>query len=367
MSQSISRIVRRFFCCLGLVVVSGCSTVHYYGQLVKGHLAIIRAREPIDHVINDSQRDPRLRQQLTLALDARRFASAALYLPDNRSYRLYSDIDRPYVVWNVFATPELSLSPILHCFPVAGCVAYRGYYREADALAAAERQRAAGQDVYVAGVQAYSTLGWFADPILSSMLQWDEDRLAGVIFHELAHQKLYIRDDTVFNESFASFVEQQGLAQWRALQNRSDDDATARRRQRQFVALIMASRQRLQDLYAGPLSDQAKREAKAAEFERLREEYDALVAQHWQGVSLYAQWMDTPFNNAKLLPFGLYDQWVPAFAALFRQVGGNWPAFYARARRLGELSNDQRQARLQAMAKDWKEDERFSEPADESP
>lgn len=327
----------RWVPCLALLALSGCSTVSYYGQLASGQFALLRAREPAAAVIADPQRDARLRERLAKAEKARQFASERLGLPDNRSYRLYADIGRPYVVWNVFATPELSLQPVTHCFPIAGCVACRGYYSEAAARAEAARQRALGDDVYVGGVQAYSTLGWFDDPILSSMLRWDDERLATLIFHELAHQKFYLRDDTAFNESFATFVEQEGTRQWREYRGLPPADGREEKRREQFTALVLASRARLEALYAGPLDDAAKRAGKAAEFQRLRREYAALSQREWGGESPFKAWIDAPFNNAKLLPFGLYDQWVAAFAALFRQVGGNWPAFYARVRALGQL------------------------------
>ncbi|HFT1821078.1 aminopeptidase [Pseudomonas aeruginosa] len=340
----------RWVPCLALLALSGCSTVSYYGQLASGQFALLRAREPAAAVIADPQRDARLRERLARAEKARQFASERLGLPDNRSYRLYADIGRPYVVWNVFATPELSLQPVTHCFPIAGCVAYRGYYSEAAARAEAARQRALGDDVYVGGVQAYSTLGWFDDPILSSMLRWDDERLATLIFHELAHQKFYLRDDTAFNESFATFVEQEGTRQWREYRGLPPADGREEKRREQFTALVLASRTRLEALYAGSLDDAAKRAGKAAEFQRLRREYAALSQREWGGESPFKAWIDAPFNNAKLLPFGLYDQWVAAFAVLFRQVGGNWPAFYARVRALGQLPLAERQAALQRLA-----------------
>lgn len=200
------------------LALNGCSSLDYYGQLASGQLQLLHAREPVARVLADPSRDATLRQRLALSQRARVFASAELALPDNGSYRVYADIHRPFVVWNVFATPELSLAPVTHCFPIAGCVAYRGYYQPGRARGAAALMREEGLDTWIGGVEAYSTLGWFDDPILSSMVRWDEDRLAAVIFHELAHQKLYVADDSAFNESFASFVEREGLRQWRASQ-----------------------------------------------------------------------------------------------------------------------------------------------------
>lgn len=333
-----------------LVLLAGCSSLDYYAQLAEGQWQLLRARQPVTALLADPAQPAELRERLQHSQDARDFASTQLALPDNRSYRLYADLERPYVVWNLFAAPEFSLEARTHCFPIAGCVAYRGYYSEAAARAEAARQRALGDDVYVGGVQAYSTLGWFDDPILSSMLRWDDERLATLIFHELAHQKFYLRDDTAFNESFATFVEQEGTRQWREYRGLPPADGREEKRREQFTALVLASRARLEALYAGPLDDAAKRAGKAAEFQRLRREYAALSQREWGGESPFKAWIDAPFNNAKLLPFGLYDQWVAAFAVLFRQVGGNWPAFYARVRALGQLPLAERQAALQRLA-----------------
>lgn len=331
------------------VLLNGCASLDYYAQVSRGQLDLLAARQPVAELLAAPQTAPELKRRLALAQQARRFASTKLGLPDNRSYRLYADLKRPYVVWNVFATPELSLQPLTHCFPIAGCVAYRGYYQQGRARGAAALLQAEGFDTYVAGVEAYSTLGWFADPILNTMLRWDDQRLAAVIFHELAHQQLYVPDDTAFNESFASFVEHQGLRQWRTARGLAVDDVQEARMRRQFTALILASRERLQALYDGPLDDAGKRVAKAAEFTRLRAEYRALRDTQWGGDGRYDAWINAPLNNARLLPFGLYDQWVPAFTALFEQAGGDWAAFYRRATELGELPLVERERALAAL------------------
>ncbi|MCQ4270522.1 aminopeptidase [Pseudomonas kuykendallii] len=330
--------------CLAL---SGCSS--YYGQLLQGQLQVLRQREPIDAVLADPARDPHLRQRLALAQQARRFASAALHLPDNRSYRVYADIGRPFVVWNVFATPRYSLAPVEHCFPIAGCVAYRGYYQQGRARGAAALLSEEGLDTYVGGVEAYSTLGWFDDPLLSSMLRWDDDRLAATIFHELAHQQLYVADDTAFNESFASFVEQQGLREWRIARCLPAPDARQERQRRQFTELILTSRERLQALYAEPLDAAQKGAGKATEFERLRAEYRTLRDGQWGGDTRYDAWMAQPLNNARLLPFGLYDQWVEAFAVLFQRANGDWREFYRRAAEIGRLPAAGREQALASL------------------
>lgn len=330
---------------LGLLL-SGCASLDYYAQLARGQWQLLQAREPVSAVLADPTRDPELQRRLALAQQARSFASAALGLPDNRSYRLYADLQRPYVVWNLFATAELSLAPLTHCFPIAGCVAYRGFYQQGRARGAAALLREDGLDTHVAGIEAYSTLGWFADPILNTMLRWDDERLAAVLFHELAHQQLYVADDTAFNESFASFVEQQGLRQWRASRGLPAPDPAGVRQRQQFTALVLASRARLERLYASPLDEAAKRAGKAAEFARLRRDYRQLRDRQWRGDRRFDAWVEAPLNNAKLLPFGLYDRWVPAFATLFAQAAGAWPEFYRRAAELGELPPAQRQRAL---------------------
>jgi predicted aminopeptidase len=345
----ISRFARINFSLLLALLLGGCSTVNYYQQLVVGQYELLQARQPVSQLLADPATPVPLQQRLALAQTARTFASEHLLLPDNRSYRSYADLQRPYVVWNLFATDELSLAAQLSCFPIAGCVAYRGYYQEADAKAAAALLQQQGIDTYVAGVEAYSTLGWFDDPLLSSMLHWDDQRLAALIFHELAHQRLYVADDTPFNESFASFVEQQGLRQWLASRGEAEIDGLGRQQREQFIALVLGSRERLSVLYASDLSAAALRAGKQAEFARLRADYQQLREHEWGGQGRYDGWINTPLNNAKLLPFGLYEQWLPAFAALFKQCAGDWSCFYQRAEQLAVLPPPERNAALLAL------------------
>ena len=331
-----------------LVLLTGCSSVGYYAQLAEGQWQLLQARRPVAQLLADPQQPPALRRKLALAEDARAFASARLDLPDNRSYRLYADLHRPYVVWNLFASAEFSLQPLTHCFPIAGCVAYRGYFDEQRARGAAALLRAQGLDTEVAGVEAYSTLGWFDDPLLGGMLAWNDTQLAALIFHELAHQRLYLPGDTAFNESFAHFVEQEGLRQWRRARHLPEPPAHLQRQREQLVELIMACRARLERLYAEPLAPEAMRAAKQAEFQRLRHDYAALRDGPWRGDRRYDAWFARPLNNARLLPFGLYDQWVPAFAALFAETGGDWGRFYARAAELADLPAELRRQALAA-------------------
>lgn len=334
---------------VGFLLLGGCSDLSYYGQLATGQLQVLHARQPMAEVIADPQTPAELRGHLQQAQLARAFASEHLHLPDNRSYRLYADLGRPFVVWNVFATAEFSLKPIEHCFPIAGCVAYRGYYDQGAASGAAALQKHEGLDVYVSGVEAYSTLGWFNDPIMSSMLHWGDERLATLIFHELAHQRFYVAGDTEFNESYATFVEQEGTRQWRAARGLPPTAAAVEQRNDQFTALVLASRERLQKLYEEPLAAPQMRLRKAAEIERLRSDYRSLRDSQWAGVDYYRLWIDSPINNAKLLPFGLYDKWVPAFTNLFQQGNGDWPTFFAAVEKLGALSAPERSAAVQKL------------------
>ncbi|GAB3371256.1 aminopeptidase [Azotobacter armeniacus] len=328
------------------VCLNGCSTLDYYGHLVGGQLELLHRREPVAAVIADPVRDPVLRQRLAEAQQARRFASARLGLPDNDSYRLYADLGRPYVVWNLLATEEFSVEPLSHCFPIAGCVAYRGYYQPGRARGAAALLHQQGLDTFVGGVEAYSTLGWFADPILAGMLRHGDDALAALIFHELAHQRLYVPNDTAFNESFASFVEREGLRQWRASRGLPPPDERRAHQGEQFTRLVLDTRERLRELYASGLPASEMRQRKAAEFERLRLRYRALRDGEWQGDRHYDAWVEGPLNNAKLLPFGLYDGWLPAFKEIFRRAGQDWPRFYAEAERLAQLPAAARERRL---------------------
>lgn len=320
---------------LAFGLLGGCSTLGYYGHLAAGEMAVLRARVPIRKVIANPDIDPALRARLELALRARAFASDTLKLPRNRSYTTYADIHRPFVMWNVFATPALSLQPVEHCFLIAGCVAYQGFYHHDRAEALADKLKRQGDDVWVGGVPAYSTLGHFADPLLSTMGGWSDDEMASTIFHELAHQEFYVKNDTAFNESFATFVQREGLRQFLADNHLPPPDPVGAEREKQFTELVLAIREKLKALYASDLPDATKLERKQQTFADLRHDYDHLRDTAWHGYASYDHWFDTPLNNAKLLPFGLYDRGVPAFAALFKQCGGDWTRFYAAVRKIG--------------------------------
>ena len=333
---------------MGLALCA-CSSLRYYAQAVHGQGELVLRRQPVRKLLRDPSTDPKLAARLSQALAAREFASRQLDLPDNRSYTTYVALRRPYVVWNVFATPRYSVQAVRHCFPIAGCVAYRGWFSKAAAEADAARMQRRGDDVWVGGVPAYSTLGWFADPILSSMLGWDDDELAGTIFHELAHQLIYANRDTAFNESFATFVQTEGLREWRASRGLPPDDGRAQAMDDGFTRLVLDLRERLKALYASGVDAEAMEAGKQREIAAFRRRYAAWRDAHFPGDHRYDAWVARPINNARLLPFGLYDQWTPAFAELFRESGGQWPAFYARVRALARESKAKRDTALQGL------------------
>lgn len=319
-------------------------------QLARGQYEVLARREPIEQVLAHSRTDENLKARLRRARDARRFASEQLRLPDNGSYRAYADLQRPYALWNVFATPEFSMAPRQWCYLFAGCMAYRGFYAVDAAKAEAAELSAAGFDTHLGGVPAYSTLGWFDDPVLNTIMTSDEGMI-GTIFHELAHQQRYVRSDTAFNESLATFVEQEGLRQYyRDEPERLERFAQRQRRDREFVALMLATRGRLEKLYAEGLPAETMRARKVEEFERLRRDY-AVAKQAWGGDGAYDSWLGTDLNNARLLPFGLYHQWVPAFAALYLRCNRRWPEFHREVAALADADAAERVRRLEELGK----------------
>ena len=346
--------MRRVCALLSLLLLSGCGNFSYYLQSVGGQLEIWRREAPIEQLLEDPAIAPPLKAQLQRALRIRDYASRELGLPDNRSYRGYADLARPFVVWNVFAAPEFSVVPRQWCFAVAGCVNYRGYFDEAEASAYARALAAEGYDVYIGGVPAYSTIGWFADPVLNTFIHYPEPELARLLFHELAHQVVYVRDDTVFNESFATVVEQAGVARWLA-QHGSDADreqfAKMQRYRQDFRRLVTQTRAELAALYAGDAEPEHKRRLKAAAFAALRREHLARKID-WGGYSGFDRWFAQPLGNAHLASVAIYTQQVPAFDALLRENGNDLPRFYAAVRALAALPADARNARLAALATD---------------
>ncbi len=345
------RINRLVLACLLLtsaVVSSACSNVGYYSQAVGGHIRLMLAREPIDKLLADESTPEELRGKLRTLVDARQFAVERLQLPDNDSYGSYVATGLDAVTWNVVAAEEFSLNAKTWCFPVAGCVGYRGYFDKADAQAYAEQLAAENYDVSVGGASAYSTLGWFDDPVLDTMLRGGTVRFVGTLFHELAHQVLYVKDDSNFNEAFATFVEQEGVRQWLAEHGESERvEAYNASQQRvlEFLALLKQTRDELAELYAKDLPDTAMRAEKEAVFDNMRKAYESLK-QQWGGYAGYDNWFRRELNNARLVAVSTYRRDVPAFQAMFDEAGQDMAAFFELARDTGDLPREQRRRRI---------------------
>jgi predicted aminopeptidase len=330
-------------------LLGGCSTTSYLVQAASGEYHVMHASEPIERVIEDPHTSSELRARLILVREARAFASDSLGLPQNKSYTSYADIERPYVVWNVVATPEFSVTPHHWCFPVAGCVAYRGYFHEQAAREFAARLRRQGYDVAIDGVPAYSTLGKFSDPVLSSVLRYDNDEVAATIFHELAHQLLYVKDDSAFNEAFATTVEDAGLERWlvhegtpgRIQAFRADEAHEAA-----FVKLLADARRQLAQLYASHEPPEAMRARKEEVFAALAQEIRALEKREDVSGTLYDEWIGEGLNNARLASVATYYDCVPGFRRLLASEDNDLERFYAAARALARLPRAQRDAQL---------------------
>ncbi len=334
------------------LALAGCANLGYYAQSIRGQAVLLAHREPIGKLLRSPDTPAALKSRLALALRIRKFASRELGLPDNASYRSYVALDRPYLSWAVFAAPALSLTPVHWCYPVVGCAVYRGYFRRAEAEAFAARLRRRGDDVYVGGVPDYSTLGWFADPLPSTVIDWPAPNLAGLIFHELAHQELFVPGDSRFDESFAVAVQEAGVARWlRAHADTAERRAwrASRRREAAFYPLIATTRRRLARLYTSARAPGAKRADKARILRELRERYRVLKTS-WGGYAGYDHWFDGGMNNAKLAALQTYREYVPAFRALLARVHGDFGAFYRTARALAALPKAQRDAVLAALA-----------------
>ena len=326
------------------VATSGC----YEWQAAAGQAALMWKREPVARVIADPSTPAKLRRQLDQAMAIREFASRDLDLPDNGSYRSYVDVGRRFVVWNVFAAPQFSVRPKRWCYPLVGCVAYRGYFAEANARNYAERLRDRGMDASVRGVAAYSTLGHFNDPILSTMLGWSDADLASIIFHELTHQLLYVPNDATFNESLANFVEDVGVRRWLRRHGRETDLAAyslQRQRYRDVVDLLIATRTRLDALYRSHIDAATMLARKQAEFADLRESYLRLSA-NWGATAPFAHWFGRDLNNADLASVAMYERCVPGFERILEASGGDLPVFFAQVRSIAKLGRAARDARV---------------------
>lgn len=338
----------------GLLLASmlqGCAAINYYSQLIGGHFDLMGRAEPINKVTARKESAPELRAALKMAVLVRDFASSELALPNNKSYRTYADLKRDQVTWMVVATPEFSIEPHKSCFLVVGCLSYRGYFSGEDAEVFASELKSQGMDTYIGRSLAYSTLGWFDDPLLNTIVKRGETRMAEVIFHELAHQQLYINGDTTFNESFATAVAQLGARRWFELRDEPEKYRAflqSEARELAFNRLLIKRREALGELYQRQLTPEAMRNEKAKQFEQLQLDYRALMTE-LGGSHEYDQWMAQPLNNAHLALNATYQEHVPAFIRLFEENGKQFADFYRAAKKLGALTQKERDREIAAL------------------
>ena len=334
------RFIHRLVWAIFVLNLSGCGTLGYYWQASVGHLDVMVSARPVSEVLTDPNVPEKSKEAIRYASEVRAFSSEHLHLPDNESYTNYADLGRPYVVWNVVAAPALSLKPKLWCFAVVGCLAYRGFYDEADARHLADELRDSNYDVLVGGVRAYSTLGWFADPLLNTMVSASRLYTTEVIFHELAHQELYINDDSAYNEAFATAVADEGLRRW--LEFRGDGALSQRAKSVQayrsvFVTLVDDYRERLTSLFESNQSSDEKNRRKTELYDELRDSYSQVSAS-WPSPKPYARFFDEDINNARLVSVATYYHLVPAFGIMLKDSDMDLKRFYARAREVGNLN-----------------------------
>ena len=333
-----------------MAVLSGCQAISYYRQAIAGQCQILAHQQPIRQLIAEPQTPAPLKAKFEQVLRIRQFAAEELHLPAGQSYLKYADLHRPYVVWNVNVAPALSLAPKTWWFPIVGRASYRGYFNEKDARDYADEYAKNGWDVYVDGIETYSTLGWFKDPLLNTFINEPDSYLAEIIFHELTHRRLFVPGDTDFNEAFATFVSIEGVRRWYLASTNSqgyDHYRAGQDREHQFIALVMAARERLQAVYGDPkLTDAAKLARKQEIIAQLRADHAALKAT-WGGKSPFDDWLAEPINNARLNTISAYYDLVPAFAALLRAKDGDLESFYEAVGRLGKMPIQQRHWELE--------------------
>lgn len=342
-------VILRTLTLVGLAALLGsCANLGYYAQAVGGQMDLVNRAQPVREVLDSPDTKQNLKQALSKAIALRAFASRELALPDNQSYTRYADLQRPFVLWNVFATEEFSTTAKQWCFIGVGCVTYRGFFAQADAEAFGAELRQSGHDVYLGGVPAYSTLGWFDDPLLSTFIGYPEAELAQLLFHELAHQIVYVNDDTAFNESFATAVEQEGVHRWLAQHGNAAQRAAFEKTQQRkaaYITRMIDARKQLDTLYASSASADDKRATKARIF-------DALRADLAQGSRHPERWQVQQLNNAQLASVATYTQLVPAFRALLAQQQGDLGKFYTAVKEMSALPQAERNAVLQAALDD---------------
>lgn len=340
---------------LALVLFSGCQSWSFYSQAALGQIQILSGREDITRLLVSEETPESLRFKLKKILEIRSFASEKLGLPVGSNFSKYVSIDRPHVLWNVYATPRYSLTPLSWCFPFAGCVTYRGYFTEIGARRYAESLDEEGFDTYVGGVRAFSTLGWFDDVVLSTVLQQSEEELAALIFHELAHQVVYVPGDTEFNEGFATTVEREGLQLW------LDDKASvgqnvvlnrvevAEERKKDFISLIFETKEILENVYDSGIEKKEMEGRKRAVQKKLRVKYEGMK-ESWGGYSGYDNWFSGELNNAQISTVVSYNETVPGFNSIFVQENRNFFNFYKRVKELSKTDKATRDAVLTLCA-----------------
>ncbi len=334
-----------------ILALAGCESIHYYGQAIQGQTAIITKRRPIARILAEPETPEKLKIKLQQVLDLREFAAKTLRLPVKDHYLTYVALDRPYVVWTIFAAPEFSFSPKTWRFPIVGHTAYRGYFSEKNARRYADNLKNKGWDVHIGHVAAYSTLGWFNDPVLSTVINRSQAGLARILFHELAHQVLYVEDDTMFNESFATAVEQEGIRRWALATNNPqayEEYLVSRKRETAFATHVMTYRNQLKKIYLEEIPLAEKRSQKEETINAFRAQYQKLK-QQWHGYSGYDAWFEAPINNAKINTVTTYYQLVPAFEILIQETKGDLKQFYDTCRILAQKPKKIRQKDIQKI------------------
>ena len=345
-----SNYYRNIVLLLFTALISGCSTVNYYGQSIQGQFEIIQKRQNINILLDNKSLSNTQRKRLETVLELRKFSINQLGLPNNNSYLSYVDLDRDYVIWNIFATEEFSLAPVKWCYLIVGCLGYRGYFSKSDAKQHAIKLKEQGYDINLCGVSAYSTLGWFDDPVLNTMLRWNDIQLATVMFHELAHQQLYIKNDTEFNEAYAETVATIGVTKW--LEQSPDknlllDYLQSQTQEEQFIKLVLKYKTLLTELYHSDTSNTQMRKDKKTLLKQMTDEY-TILSSHWKK-DLYAQWFATGLNNAKLAAIVTYRQYASSFLGIFNKLDRDLERFYSFIKSLSQCKQMKRKGILIAQ------------------
>jgi predicted aminopeptidase len=331
------------------LVLSGCNSLSYYGQAISGHMDLVSRERPIDDMLKDNDTPDALKNKLKLALDARAFASEQIGLPNNDSYKSYADLGRPYAVWNVIATPHYSIETKQWCFLLVGCLSYRGYFAQQEAQALAEQLRTQGMDVIVSGAAAYSTLGWMDDPLLNTVVVRSDASMVGIIFHELAHQVVYVDGDSAFNEAFATAVEYEGLRRWYVMQKNEQAYVQYRDKkaqQQMIYEQLETTRTQLNAIYQQDIPDAQKQRLKQQAFAELKSWYRDWRKTHSYGG--FDDWMDKDLNNAHLALIATYQEMVPEFLSALQSVDGNMNEFYELVKAMAPLDKNERRKQLAA-------------------